>query len=150
MPGIASLQAARYYAHPRNGFWPILEALWEIPAEAPYSSRTLAAKRAGLAIWDVLASCRRATSLDSRIEPASIVVNDFAAFFRSHPAIRCIAFNGATAATLYRRHVLPRLDPPARDLRTVQLPSTSPAHAGMTLADKCRAWAALKDVPTGR
>jgi len=143
MPGAASLQAQQYYAHPRNAFWPILEAVIGIPANAPYQNRVRAAKRAGIAIWDVLAGCRRRSSLDSHIEGDSIVVNDFAGFFRSHPDIGCIAFNGAAAATLYRRHVLPVLDLPARELPRIQLPSTSPANARLTLADKRRAWALL-------
>jgi hypoxanthine-DNA glycosylase len=143
MPGRASLQAAQYYAHPRNGFWPLLEAIWGISSSAPYRVRERAVKRSGIAIWDVLASCKRSSSLDSHIDPRSVVVNDFAGFFRAHPAIRCVAFNGATAAKLYRRHVLPHLEVPACDLRTVQLPSTSPANAGLTLADKRRAWSML-------
>jgi TDG/mug DNA glycosylase family protein len=143
MPGQASLQAGQYYAHPRNSFWPILESLWGISAQEPYRMRERAVKRARIAIWDVLQRCQRRSSLDSHIDPESIVVNDFAGFFRTHPAIGCIAFNGATAASLYRRHVLPHLEARARELPLLQLPSTSPANARLTLADKRRAWAAL-------
>lgn len=143
MPGIASLQAGQYYAHPRNGFWPVLEAVWGIPAAASYAARARAVKQAGIAVWDVLASCRRRSSLDSDIDPRSIVVNDFTGFFRGHPAIRAIAFNGGTAAQLFRRHVLPDLAAPLRELPMLQLPSTSPANARLTLADKRRAWSVI-------
>ncbi len=143
MPGIASLNASQYYAHPRNGFWPLLESIWDIPATASYAARVRATKQAGLAIWDVLARCERRSSLDSDIDPASIVVNDFAGFFNSHTAIEAIAFNGGTAAQLFRRHVLAGLAEPLRRLPMLQLPSTSPAHARLALADKRRVWAAL-------
>jgi len=143
MPGMASLQAGQYYAHPRNGFWPILEAVWEIPSTASYHSRVRAARNAGIAIWDVLARCQRPSSLDSDIKPDSIRVNDFTGFFRTHPSIQILAFNGATAAQLFRRHVLPQLAAPWNELPMRQLPSTSPANARITLADKRRAWAAL-------
>src|SRR5262245_9622187 len=112
MPGAASLQAGQYYAHPRNAFWPVLEAVWGIPATEDYAGRVHAAQQAGIAIWDVLASCKRRSSLDADIERGSIVVNDFAAFLHGHPAIRAIAFNGGTAAQLFRRHVLPGLAVP--------------------------------------
>jgi TDG/mug DNA glycosylase family protein len=143
MPGGASLRAAEYYAHPRNGFWPIMESVWNIPATASYATRVRAVKQAGIAIWDVLASCQRRTSLDSDIDPGSMVVNDFTGFFRAHPTIRVIAFNGGTAAQLFRRHVLPGLCQSLGELPMMQLPSTSPANARLTLADKQRAWSAL-------
>jgi double-stranded uracil-DNA glycosylase len=143
MPGIASLAAAQYYAHPRNAFWPMLEAVWGIPAAAPYAQRVRAVKEARIAIWDVLASCHRPTSLDSDIEPGSIITNDFAGFFAAHPGIELVAFNGGTAAALFRRHVLPGLPAPYRELEMRQMPSTSPAHARLRLADKQRAWSEL-------
>jgi hypoxanthine-DNA glycosylase len=143
MPGIASLQAGQYYAHPRNAFWPVMESLLGIPAPASYAARVRAVKQAGIAVWDVLASCERRSSLDSDIDRRSMVVNDFAGFFHTHSAIRAIAFNGGTAAQLFRRHVLPGLAAPLQELRMMQLPSTSPANARLTLADKRRAWSAL-------
>lgn len=146
MPGIASLTAGQYYAHPRNAFWPMLESVWGIPADAAYESRVHAVKEARIAIWDVLASCHRRSSLDSDIVPASMITNDFAAFFAAHPGIERVAFNGGTAATLFHRLVLPALPGRWHRLDLRQMPSTSPANARLTLADKRRAWAALAGV----
>lgn len=145
MPGIASLQAHQYYAHPRNAFWPIVEHLWEIPRSLPYARRVAALRAEGIAVWDVLAQCRRRSSLDSDIDSESIVVNDFTGFFRRHPGIRTIAFNGGTARTLYRRHVLADLPVKWRELPGLLLPSTSPAHAARTLPQKIEAWKTLRN-----
>jgi len=144
MPGIASLQAHQYYAHPRNAFWVIVEELWGIPRTLDYTARTAALRTAGVAVWDVLAQCRRRSSLDSDIDARSVVVNDFAGFFRRHPQVRLIGFNGGTARTLYRRHVLPVLPEKLRDIPSLQLPSTSPAHAGRTLPQKLKLWRQLR------
>lgn len=141
MPGKASLLAGEYYAHPRNGFWRIMAALFEIDAAAPYERRVAALRKRRIALWDVLASCTRATSLDSDIDDSSIAVNDFARFLGSHAKIRSICFNGAKAEQLYRGHVLPMLTS-AGELRYHRLPSTSPAHAAMSHAAKVEAWRA--------
>ncbi len=143
MPGVASLRAQQYYGHPRNTFWPIMGALFGFDAQLPYAQRVLALQAHGVAVWDVLASCTRPGSLDSAIEPGSVVVNDFAWFLSRHCQIKRICFNGAAAASLFRRHVSTTLAPSA-SVQTCRLPSTSPAHAGMTLADKLRAWQVLR------
>ena len=138
MPGKASLAAGQYYAHPRNSFWPIMGELFGARPGLPYAERLQVLKSSGIALWDVIASCTRQNSLDSRIEPASVVPNDFESFFRSHPAIRQVFFNGAKAEQCFRRHVRPSLKQQALHCR--RLPSTSPAHAGMSYPEKLNAW----------
>lgn len=144
MPGAASLAAGQYYAHPRNAFWPIIEAVWGIAPALPYADRTRAVQVRGIALWDVLARCRRHTSLDADIEPDSVVANDFAGFLRHHRGIRHIGFNGAGAESLFRRHVWPALPEPLQQIPRLRLPSTSPAHASLTLEAKVDAWRALR------
>ena len=137
MPGAASLTAQQYYAHPRNAFWPIMGAIAGAGPQLPYLQRLPRLTDAGIALWDVLAHCVRVGSLDARIEPGSIVVNDFDAFFAARPRITLVAFNGGTAARMFARHVAPSL---ARQVASVALPSTSPAHAAMRLEEKLDAW----------
>lgn len=149
MPGKASLRAAAYYAHPHNAFWRIIGALYGIDPAAPYARRTAALRRHGVALWDVLASCTRETSLDSDIDEGSIVVNDFAAFFRAFPRIRTVCFNGAKAESCYRKYVLATLAG-TEALQYHKLPSTSPAHAAMSYARKVAAWRAVLEAPRQR
>ncbi|MBV7482712.1 DNA-deoxyinosine glycosylase [Bordetella sp. BOR01] len=139
MPGVASLRRQQYYAHPRNAFWPIAAAVFGFDAGAGYAERVAALAAAGVALWDVLQACDRAGSLDADIDEATAEPNDFDAFFRAHPGIARVYFNGAKAAALYRRRVLPRLVDGGR-LQYLDLPSTSPAHAAMSLQDKSAAW----------
>jgi double-stranded uracil-DNA glycosylase len=137
MPGVASLAANQYYAHPRNAFWPIMAGLCGFDAELPYARRVAALKAAGIALWDVLQSCHRPGSLDAAIASGSRVPNDFRAFFAAHPGIRLVAFNGAEAERSFKALVLPQID--VSGIRCVRLPSTSPAHA-VSLEKKLAAW----------
>lgn len=138
MPGRASLQAGRYYAHPRNQFWTILTALLQLPPDLSYEARLRGLQAHGIALWDVMRSCHRAGSLDAAIEPDSVEANDFAGFLQQHRSIRAVFFNGATAQAAFNQHVLPGLT--ALPLRYTRLPSTSPAHAALSLSQKLDAW----------
>lgn len=138
MPGAESLAQGRYYAHPRNGFWPIMSALFDIEPAASYEARVRGLRARRVAVWDVLQSCVREGSLDASIDEE--VANDFAAFFGAHRAITHIFFNGAKAEACYRRHVLPDV---GQAMRYARLPSTSPAHASLTMARKRAAWRAI-------
>jgi double-stranded uracil-DNA glycosylase len=141
MPGVASLAANRYYAHPRNSFWPIMGDLFDAGPSVPYETRTKTLQCHGIAVWDVLKLCTRLGSLDSAIEESSIVVNDFRTLLREHTAIDRIFFNGAKAESTFLRYVAP-LETPTTLIR---LPSTSPAHASMTYERKLDAWKAVAD-----
>ncbi|OBA58203.1 DNA-deoxyinosine glycosylase [Mycobacterium sp. 1100029.7] len=123
-PSAQSLAVGQYYANPRNAFWPIISELFGFEADAPYQSRLAALRSHGVALWDVLRSCRRVGSADSAIDPKSLVVNDFGDFFTRYPDIARVYFNGAKAEQVYRRLA------PAEQRREYQrLPSSSPAHA---------------------
>ncbi|MFL6580074.1 MAG: DNA-deoxyinosine glycosylase [Burkholderiales bacterium] len=141
MPGAASLRAGQYYAYPHNAFWRIMGVLFGTGPEMAYEKRVMTLRRAGLALWDVLASCAREGSLDSNIDEGSIVPNDFRTFFDAHPRVRHVFFNGAKAESTFNRYVRPELR--EGDLRFTRLPSTSPAHASLSLAHKLRAWRAV-------
>lgn len=136
MPGVASLTAVRYYAHPHNRFWPIMGALVGAAPALPYEQRLQRLMEAGIALWDVLASCERVGSLDAAIRAP--LANDFAGFFAAHPRVRTVLFNGAQAETSFRRLVLPGLAAPVPVLR--RLPSTSPANASQRPEAKLAAW----------
>ena len=142
MPGVASLAQTQYYAHSRNAFWSILEGLSGVPAAAPYEDRLRGLTRAGLALWDVVHRCRRPGSLDANIDPDSIEVNRFDLLFAAHPGLRTVFCNGGSAHRLFLRHALPQLQAGGWSPRVVPLPSTSPAHASLSAAQKRSLWLA--------
>ncbi|MEO8020137.1 MAG: DNA-deoxyinosine glycosylase [Pseudomonadota bacterium] len=140
LPGRKSLEIQQYYAHPQNAFWKLIAQIFKIESPPPYAQRVKILRANRIALWDVLAAATRPGSLDSSIVHATAQANDFAAFFRAHPRIRRVLFNGRKAEELYRRFVLPGLSADAAALRYVSMPSTSPAHAGMTFAKKLERW----------
>ena len=134
MPSVMSLAAQQYYANPRNAFWRITGEIFGFDASEPYESRTAALRARGVAVWDVLRLCRRQGSLDSAIEPDSMVANDFGPLFDAHPGIERVFFNGAAAEKNFGRLVGAE-----RPIRFRRLPSTSPAQT-MRFEEKLRAW----------
>lgn len=152
MPGRASLEAGQYYAHPRNLFWRIMTEVCGGGAALPYQARLRMLKAKGIALWDVLGSCVRPGSADSDIEQASMKANDLVSFFRRHPGVKLVLFNGAKAEECYRRSVLPFLPAACAGLKYLRLPSTSPAHAALPYPEKLAAWkaAVLQGLPSGK
>ena len=136
LPGDASLKAAQYYAHPRNGFWPLISGLLgeALPA-LPYEERLDRLKARGVGLWDVIASAERSGSLDAAIRSPEAA--DLRGLAGGLPNLAAVAFNGGLAANLGRR-ILADLE----GVALIDLPSSSPAHA-ISLSAKAESWAML-------
>ncbi len=137
LPGVASLAAQRYYAHPRNQFWRLLEKVVEEPlASLDYTERLERLLDHGIGLWDTVAAARRPGSLDAdiRVEAAS----DVTSLAKTLPQLRAIAFNGGTAARIGRQQLGDE-----RRYELIDLPSSSPALT-RPFAAKAEAWAALR------
>ncbi|MFL6781478.1 MAG: DNA-deoxyinosine glycosylase [Sphingomicrobium sp.] len=136
LPGDASLAAKRYYAHPQNQFWRLVgRVIGEDLQSLPYDQRLdrLAAHRIGL--WDVIGSALRRGSLDQAIRLADH--NRVERLLHDFPALKAIAFNGATAAAIGRK-----LIGTGHRLTLIDLPSSSAANT-RAIDDKAAAWAQL-------
>ncbi len=143
MPGIQSLKLNQYYGHNRNAFWKIVFTLFDEPFSQDYDIRKEVVLKNNIAVWDVLKVCVRKGSLDSAIEQE--VPNDFNAFLAAHPNIEHIFFNGQKAAHYFKKYVTVSAK---YTLHT--LPSTSPAHAGMSFEQKRVAWQMIQQVSANK
>jgi len=144
LPGRRSLEMQQYYAHPQNAFWKLVAAIFPADSASSYRQRLRLLARNRIALWDVLAAAERPGSLDNSIVHASMQANDFAAFYRAHPRIQRVFFNGRKAEQMYRRMVLPKLGEQFSSIQYEGLPSTSPAHAGMSFARKLEEWRRIR------
>lgn len=138
LPGDISLAAARYYDNPRNRFWHLVGEVIDRP-DLPvlnYDERLAVLLANGIGLWDAVASAERPGSLDSAIrnvQPAAL-----AELVKCLPQLQAVAFNGKASAKISR----PQLADAGYVL--IDLPSSSPAHAAMSYAQKRQAWLNLR------
>jgi len=136
MPGDRSLSLQQYYGHAGNHFWKLIYTLFGETTAVDYEARKSFLLDHEIALWDVLASCTCAGSLDSNIK--NEVVNDFKAFYEEHPKIKHIFFDSKKAEEFYLKHVK------KSDDKTYHLlPSPSRANASKTFEQKLAAWKEL-------
>ncbi len=105
-----------------------------------YRRRLSLLKESGVALWDVVFQCERNGSLDAAIDMNTVQPNDFQTLFAECPSIRSIFFNGHKAEELFKRLVVRHLGDAAERFRFMRLPSTSPAHASCSRAQKISMW----------
>jgi len=123
-PSIKSFEQNFYYAHPRNQFWPIMEALFGVTLRTNEEKKAFALEK-GIALWDTYASLKREAGNSSDANLKELQPNDFRAFLK--------AYQG------YMKQFK------EIDIDTTLLPSTSPAHAAMKKEEKLERYRAIKD-----
>ena len=138
LPGEKSLAARRYYAHPQNRFWYLIGNVVGTQLEPlAYEERLEVLLAARVGLWDTVASAQRTGSLDASIREAEH--NPLTELAASLPELRAVGFNGKAAA----RVGMPLLA--HTDLALIPLPSSSPAHATMRLAEREKLWGQLRE-----
>lgn len=134
MPSPKSREAAFYYAHPQNRFWPALALalLRPLPGTREEKIQLILSHR--LALWDVLESCEIKGASDASI--VHPVANDISALL-AQTRVRRVLCTGGTSARLYTRLVFPTTGIPCEPL-----PSPSAANARMSLEALAEAYRA--------
>jgi len=138
MPGERSLQLQQYYGHRNNTFWKLMFDIFNEPFSEDYEARKELLKKNKIALWDVLEACIRKGSADSAI--VEEIPNDFEPFFKKHPKIKTIVFDGRNAEAYFKKLIK------IQDGYTfITLPSTSPANARKNYQEKLSEWKIIAD-----
>lgn len=143
-PSVKSREQSFYYGHPQNRFWKVLAALAaQDPEEAEGMGKGLSQEPAeekerfllshGIALYDVIESCRITGSSDASIR--DVTPADLAPILAGGGIGGRIYTNGGKAHELYMKHIYP-----VTGIRGVKLPSTSPANAAWSLDRLIEAW----------
>lgn len=131
-PSVRSRENGFYYGHPQNRFWPLLARLYQENTPADPQQRRAFVLRHGIALWDVLESCRITGSSDASIRDAKC--NDIAGLIAQTNITR-IFCNGQQSYRMFMRTCADTCFIPV-----VPLPSTSPANAAWTLDRLAEVW----------
>ena len=140
-PSPKSREQAFFYGHPQNRFWRVIAAVLDRPVPMTVDEKRAFCAEAGIALWDVLASCAITGSSDSSIKNAE--VNDLSVILNT-AHIRRIGVNGSTAYRLFEKYMSPQLEAYGLTMNdVVKLPSTSPANAAWSVERLTGSWRTL-------
>ncbi len=136
MPGVKSLEAQEYYAHPQNRFWKVMGFLCNCPdlSGFEYQKKLETLLNNGFALWDVIKTCKRKGSLDSDITDE--IPNDILGLLKQYKNLKIVILNGNKAYSALKKHI-PQV---FQEYQCFKMPSTSPANACFRLEDLCKEW----------
>ena len=138
MLGKKSLELQEYYGYKYNVFWKILFKLLNSEFSEDYNTKKKLLIDNDIALWDSLQFCFRKGSADADIKDE--IPNDFITFFKKHPTVKQVYFNGTAAMNYYKKYVKY-----SDCLSFYLLPSTSPANARMSFEEKLNKWRVIID-----
>ena len=136
VPGIKSLEMQEYYAHPQNKFWKILFEIFEEDFTINYSEKIKFLEKNNVAVWDVIDSCERQGSLDTKI--LNEVANDISKLLEEFPNIEAIFCNGQKSFKNLNKILSENFQIPL-----FALPSTSPSYT-ISFQNKLEQWKTIK------
>ena len=136
VPGVKSLEMQEYYAHPQNKFWKIIFELFNENFSEDYLEKIKILKKNKIAVWDVIDSCERVGSLDTKIKNEES--NDILQLLKKYPNIKTIFCNGGKSYKNLQKIVGKNFEIPI-----YLLPSTSPLHT-ISFAKKLESWKIIK------
>lgn len=131
-PSPKSREAGFFYGHPQNRFWKVMAAITGNLLPKSIDDKKKLMLDNGMALWDVIKSCRITGASDSSIR--DVVPADISIILENSPIERIYA-NGTMAQKLYDKYLFHNT---GRSI--IRLPSTSPANAGCSLDDLIEAW----------
>lgn len=137
-PSVKSREAAFYYGHPQNRFWPLMARLLECEMPEDTDGRRALLLEKGVALWDTVEECDITGSSDSSIK--NVVPVDIMRILGTAD-IRDIYCNGGTSHRLFMKYLFP-----VCGREPVKLPSTSPANAAWTPDRLYEEWKVIKEI----
>ena len=137
-PSVKSREAAFFYGHPRNRFWPLMGRILERDVPTDVEGKRELMLNEGIALWDVIEECDIIGSSDSSIR--NVVPVDIMAVLNA-AQIGEIYCNGSTSFKLFMKY----LNPVCGRI-PVKLPSTSPANAVCRFEQLFDEWKAIRDI----
>ncbi len=148
VPGKASLEQNRYYAHPQNQFWRLLGGALEDDrlSDYRYVKRLYTLLRRGVGVWAAIAYCDRVASSDASIRNAVPIDLPAALKVHSVDGLRAVFFDGRKAEQVFMKKAYPKLPGHLREnIHFQYLPSSSPAWAAMSIDEKLSHWKTIQD-----
>lgn len=131
MPSVVSLEKSEYYGFPHNRFWKIMSSYSHTVFES-YDDKLNFLDNKGIALWDVIYSCERVGSLDSKIR--NVTCNSIDELLSEYPSITHIVCNGKKAYTLLLKYF------PSLDVEVLSLGSTSNANRSVSERELFDEW----------
>ena len=131
-PSVKSREINFYYGHRNNRFWKILGMLFNEEIE---DKKSFLLKH-HIALFDVIESCDIIGSSDASIQ--NVKPNDLSIIL-NNSKIKTIYLNGSKAYELYNRFCKDKYS-----IKTVRLPSTSPANATYSIDDLFNEWKIIR------
>lgn len=137
VPGVRSLKAQEYYAHPQNHFWKIVFNLFGGEFTVNYAQKIDFLTDNKIALWDVIEACERKGSLDTEIRNEQS--NDIPGLLNEFSNIGAVFCNGQKA----HKNLLKMLGKD-HSIPVFPLPSTSPLHT-IGFEKKLEAWSLIRE-----